>query len=146
MKPGGIVHVELRAADPAKSKAFYGEIFGWKFEDSPGMDYTMWKAANDPAGGLMKTEEGQAPQVLNYLMCEDIDATVERIRNAGGMILQSKVEIPQMGWWAVFQEPGGTTMAIFEATPPPPAAARPRRARAKPRKAAKKSTTRRRRK
>ncbi len=139
MKPGSVVHVELHSADPAKSREFYGEIFGWKFADVPEMEYITWKSADAPFGGLMTAMEGRPPQVLNYLSCENIDETVDQIRQAGGVILQEKMEIPQMGWWAMFQEPGGTTMAIFQAIQPPRAA---RRRRAAPRKAAKKASRR----
>ena len=75
-KPGSIVHVELHSADPAKSKSFYGEVFGWKFEEIPEMNYTMWKAPNEPAGGLMKTMEGRPPQVLNYILSESVETTL----------------------------------------------------------------------
>jgi len=133
-KAGSVVHVELHSADPAKSKNFYGEVFGWKFEEIPEMNYWMWKAANDPAGGITKTMEGRPPQVLNYLLSESIDDTLRQIRNAGGTVKQPKQEIPGQGWWALFEEPGGTTMAIYENLPRPP-----QRAAAKPRKAAKKA-------
>jgi predicted enzyme related to lactoylglutathione lyase len=131
-KPGSIVHVELHSADPAKSKSFYGEVFGWKFEEIPEMNYTMWKAPNEPAGGLMKTMEGRPPQVLNYILSESVENTLRDITGAGGIVIQPKMEIPGQGWWALFQEPGGTMMAIYENLPQ----ARPA---PKPKKAAKKT-------
>ncbi len=132
-KPGSIVHVELHSADPAKSKQFYGQVFGWKFEEIPEMNYTLWKAPNEPAGGLMHTMEGRPPQVLNYILSRSIEADVQKITQAGGAILQPKMEIPGQGWWALFQEPGGTVQALYENLPRPPA---PRRA--APKRAAKK--------
>ena len=126
-KPGSIVHVELHSADPAKSKMFYGEVFGWKFEEIPEMNYTTWKAANDPSGGLTKAMEGRSPQVLNYILSNSIVETLQDIRNAGGLVIEPKTEIPGQGWWALFQEPGGTTMAIYENLPPPRPAAKPRK-------------------
>jgi len=135
-KPGSIVHVELHSADPAKSKSFYGEVFGWKFEEIPEMNYTMWKAPNEPAGGLMKTMEGRPPQVLNYILSESVENTLRDITGAGGIVIQPKMEIPGQGWWALFQEPGGTMMAIYENLPRPPA--RPAARKAKAKKSAKK--------
>jgi predicted enzyme related to lactoylglutathione lyase len=123
-KPGSIVHVELHSADPAKSKQFYGEVFGWKFEERPEMNYTLWKAANDPAGGLMQTMEGRPPQVLNYILSNSVEESLRQIEDAGGIVMQPKMEIPGQGWWALFQEPGGTVMALFEATREMRAAAR----------------------
>src|SRR6267378_4441188 len=111
-KPGSIVHVELHSADPAKSKAFYGEVFGWKFEEMPEMNYTMWRAENEPGGGIMQTMEGRPPQVLNYILAESVEDTLRDIK-----------------------EPGGTMMAIYEGR----VATRPRPAARKAKKAAKKS-------
>src|SRR6267143_5129162 len=121
-KPGSIVHVELHSADPAKSKAFYGEVFGWKFEEMPEMNYILWRAENEPGGGIMQTMEGRPPQVLNYIMSESVENTLRDIMDAGGNVIQPKMEIPGQGWWALFQEPGGTMMAIYQGlrqTPPP---------------------------
>ena len=149
-KPGSIVHVELHSADPAKTKQFYGEVFGWKFEDIPAMNYTMWRAENEPGGGIMQTMEGRPPQVLNYLMSESVDETLRDIMGAGGIVMQPKMEIPGMGWWAMFQEPGGTMMAIYQDQGQQRAAARPRKAARKaakkaPKKAARKAGKKRRR-
>jgi predicted enzyme related to lactoylglutathione lyase len=134
-KPGSIVHVELHSADPAKTKQFYGEVFGWKFEEMPAMNYTLWRAPNEPAGGIMQTMEGRPPQVLNYILAESVEDTLRDINEAGGIVIQPKMEIPGQGWWALFQEPGGTMMAIYEGR----VATRPRPAARKAKKAAKKS-------
>src|SRR3989475_3106103 len=123
-KPGSIVHVELHSADPAKTKQFYGEVFGWKFEEMPEMNYILWRAENEPGGGIMQTMEGRSPQVLNYILAESVEDTLRDINEAGGIVIQPKMEIPGQGWWALFQEPGGTMMAIYEgrvATRPRPA-------------------------
>ena len=87
-KPGSIVHVELHSADPAKTKQFYGEVFGWKFEEMPEMNYIMWRAENAPGGGIMQTMEGRPPQVLNYIMSESVDNTLRDIMGAGGIVIQ----------------------------------------------------------
>jgi hypothetical protein len=130
------VHVELHSADPAKSKRFYGDVFGWKFEEIPAMNYTTWRAPNEPGGGIMQTMDGRPPQVLNYIMSESVDDTLRDILEAGGLVLQPKMEIPGQGWWALFQEPGGTMMAIYQGLrhAPPPRAARKARAAKKPAK------------
>ena len=113
-KEGEIVHVEFHTNDPVRTKRFYGEVFGYKFEEFPEMNYTMYKAPGGPAGGIMKVMDNRPPQVLNYLMANDIERTLARVSAAGGAILQQKMEIPGQGWWALFQEPGGTMMALYE--------------------------------
>ncbi len=118
-KPGSIVHVELHSSDPAKTKNFYGHVFGWKFQEIQELNYSLWRADSEPGGGVMQTMEGRPPQVLNYILSENIDGDLRKVGSAGGIILQAKTEIPTQGWWALFQEPGGTVMALYENLPPP---------------------------
>jgi len=135
-KEGSIVHVEYMSNDPDRTKRFYRDVFGWKFQDMPEMNYSMWEAPTSPGGGLMKTPEGQPPSVVNYILAKDIDATMRKISAAGGAILKPKQEIPGMGWWAVFREPGGTVTALYQNLPQPRPARKPpaRRAKAKGKK------------
>lgn len=124
-KEGELVHVEFHSNDPQRTKEFYTDVFGYRFEEIPAMNYAMWKAPAGPAGGLMKVLENRPPQVLNYLLAKDIEATIRRVSAAGGAILQPKMEIPGQGWWALFQEPGGTVMALFQGAPRPAPTRRP---------------------
>jgi hypothetical protein len=35
------VHIELQTNDLARAVEFYPNLFDWKLEDAPGIDYTM---------------------------------------------------------------------------------------------------------
>lgn len=144
-KEGSIVHVEIHSGDPGRTKAFYGDVFGWKFQDVPEMNYSLWEAPGKPAGGLQKHGD-KGPMVLNYIMAKDIDTTLTKVENAGGRILERKMEIPGQGWWALFQEPGGTLMALYENLPQPRPARKPAARKAASRKTAKKASKARKRK
>ena len=133
-KPGSIVHVEIHSADPTRTKRFFGDVFGWSFEDVPQMNYTMWRAPSAPGGGLQAPMAGQPPQILNYILAKDVSSTASKISSAGGAILIPKTEIPGQGWFAVFREPGGTVLALYENMPRP--RARPAKKKAKAKKAA----------
>ncbi len=119
LKPGSIVHIELPVKDRDRAKKFYGDLFGWKFQDVPEMDYTLFETANGPGGGLFVPQEGQFDKgALNYILVEDIDAKSKEIEAAGGEVIGPTVEMPGRGWWAVFRDPEGTTLAIFQSAPP----------------------------
>lgn len=138
-KPGSIVHVEVHSNDPARTKQFFGDVFGWKFQDIPQMDYTTFEAPSPPNGGVMKPMENMGPTVLNYILSADIDATSKKIEAAGGAILVPKSEISKTGWFAIFREPGGTVQALFQDIQRPRAPARPKVRRSSGRKAKKSS-------
>ncbi len=119
MKAGQIVHVEYASKDPPATKKFFEEVFGWKFQSQPmppGASYWTFEAPAGPAGGLMETMEGRGPGTLTYLLVESVDEAVKRIASHGGKILRPKEEIPNVGWFAVFEAPGGVVQAAFEST------------------------------
>ncbi len=119
-KPGGMVHVELTSSDPAASRKFLEAVFGWKFKQAmsePGMEYWTFEAPSAPHGGLMAPMEGRAPGTLNYVLVESVDAAVKKIKAHGGKVLMDKQEIPKIGWFAVYEVPGGIVQAVFQPAP-----------------------------
>lgn len=128
-KPGSFVHIEIASTDPARTKKFFEDVFEWDFESIPEMNYHTYQAPSPPHGGLMSPMENQHPGLLNYLMSHDIDADVKKIQEAGGRVLQPKMEIPGVGWWASFEEPTGIVLALFQSNTPDLAERRRARAR-----------------
>ncbi len=113
-KPGSIVHVEIPTKDVAKAKKFYGAVFGWKFEDFPDMNYTMFEAPGGPSGGLREPMEND-PGVLNYILVNSVDETLTKVRKAGGTVVAPKQEIPGMGWMAIIKDSTDCVQGIFQA-------------------------------
>lgn len=126
-KPNSLVHVEFHSNAPEKTKSFLQNVFGWKFEDVPAMNYSMFTPPSPPGGGLQQAENLPAG-VLDYILSTDIENTLRKIQNSGGAVVMPKTEIPGMGFFAVFQDPTGITLALYEAGPQPQARARPKRA------------------
>ena len=127
------MHIELMSNDPPRTKRFFGDVFGWKFQDMPEFNYTTYEAPNPPHGGLMAPPENMTAGTLNYLWAKEIDLTLRRIQAAGGAVLQPKKEIPNVGYWALFREPGGTIHALYQDMPRPQPARKPAAKKAKAR-------------
>jgi uncharacterized protein len=115
-KPNSIVHVEFHSNAPEKTKSFLKNVFGWKFEDMPAMNYSMFTPPSAPGGGVQPVQNMPAG-ILDYILSTDIDHTLDKITTAGGSVMMPKTEIPGMGWFAVFQDPTGITLALYEAKP-----------------------------
>jgi uncharacterized protein len=113
---GSIVHVELHSNDPEKTKAFYRAVFGWTFQDVPGMGYAMIETPSPPGGGLRKTERGESAGILNFIHVASVADATRKIEKAGGKVLVPKQEVPSWGAFSVFQAPGGVVQAIWEAS------------------------------
>lgn len=122
-KPNSIVHVEFHSNAPEKTKSFLKDVFGWKFNEMPEMNYSMFEPPSAPGGGLQKAENLPAG-VIDYILTEDIERTLGKVSSSGGAVVMPKQEIPGMGWFAIFQDPTGITLALYEAA----AAQRPARA------------------
>ena len=115
-----IVHFEIPANDPVKLSGFYSQLFGWTFEKFGGSEMEYWmiktRAEDDSVGvngGMMKKmDPNQRP--LNYVLVESVDDFSKKIAQLGGRILMPKEEIPNMGWFAIAQDPEGNGFGIFE--------------------------------
>lgn len=114
-----IVHVEIPADNPETAGEFYKKVFGWNTDNSyPG--YPMFSAEGGPGGGFVKagnTAMGvnyKAGEVIVYLGVDDIDSKVREIESNGGRITTPKTEIPGMGWFAMFTDPSGNRLAVYQ--------------------------------
>ena len=82
--PGQIVHFEIPADDTGKSREFWGGLFGWQFESSPGpFEYHMTRISDQ--GGLAITDmEPGKRGTRAYFEVDDINAGAARVRELGG--------------------------------------------------------------
>ncbi len=109
-----IVHIEIPAANGLKAGEFYKALFGWEIQHVPEFKYTMWDAGDGSAGGFIALEGGVKPgDVLIYVNSEDIEADLKKAESLGGQIISHKAEIPQTGWWGVFKDPTGNSIALY---------------------------------
>jgi uncharacterized protein len=114
---GRFVWHELFTPDIDKSKAFYGALLGWRFEDvalAGQPPYARIVTASGAAqAGLCAMPGGKAPaHVMGYVAVEDLGAAVERARQAGGTVLAGPTEAPILGPHAVLRDPTGAVFSI----------------------------------
>ena len=120
-KPGSIVHVEFHVKEPKKLEKFYASLFGWKFQEVPGINYSLFEAPSGPGGGIGGLQPGNwQAGLINYILVISIDEYQEKIKKAGGKIIMPKSEVPGQGWFTVFEDPSGTRMAIWQQNPQAP--------------------------
>ena len=115
-----IVHIEFSAKDPKEASEFYNQVFGWKIEHTPEMNYYMFAADPGPGGGYnpIDDETTHAGDVVVYIQTGDIQATLETIESLGGKTLTPKTEIPNTGWFAIFADPSGNHVGLYTGMEP----------------------------
>ena len=111
---GKICYIFMSSDDVQKSAEFYKKVFGWNvrtrgdgsvsFDDGVGEVSGTWQKGLKPYdGGAM----------VVYIMVEDAEATIEKIKAAGGEIVQPIGGDPGE-ITARFRDPGGNVVAIYE--------------------------------
>ena len=114
MSKRNIVHVEIPAADVESAGKFYQELLGWKLQHIPEMNYTMWESEGGESGGFTDVSADMpAGQVMVYIHSDDIEADLKKVEELGGKALHPKTEIPQTGWYGIFQDPTGNVLALY---------------------------------
>ena len=110
------VHLELNATDFAKAKSFYGELFGWQFQDmdmGPAGTYSTFKPTDGPGGGLFSAP-GVPEGWLAYMGVEDIHAATDKAKQLGATAHVGPHEIPGVGWMTILTDPNGARFALFQ--------------------------------
>ena len=114
-----VTHFEIYAEDPTKLVEFYKELFGWKIDKAPGIDYFQIQTGPPEAGGirgglLYRPIPGPRSWV-HYVSVESLDETVERVQSLGGKLVRAKAAVPKIAWYAVLEDPEGNIFAIWQA-------------------------------
>jgi len=124
---GRLVHFEIHVDDMERAKKFYGEVFGWAFEDwseYAGMPYfgAVTGGANEPGiNGALMQRRGASPepgQALNGYACtmgvEDYDSTEAKILKSGGKVALPKYALPGMAWQGYYMDTEGNIFGIHQ--------------------------------
>jgi len=106
---GRMDYIEFPAKDIAKTKAFYTQVFGWKFTDY-GPDYASFKDGG--IGGGFNKERKVVNGVLIVIYASDLAACEAKVKAAGGKIVKPVFEFPG-GRRFHFTDPSGNELAVW---------------------------------
>jgi predicted enzyme related to lactoylglutathione lyase len=121
-----IVHFEIPSDDIERSRKFYNDLFGWKFdkwsgsETMPeGMEYWLISTVDDKGnkglgGGMMKRQSPQQQGITNFFDVKSIQEYSARVEHLGGKIISPKMPVPGMGYFAVCTDTENNRFGIFE--------------------------------
>ena len=116
--------IDLATPDPAASKDFYGELFGWDYEEEPtdqeGVHYVMARKGGHSAAGMMQLSDemaasGMPPVWSSYVTVDDVEATAAKVAPAGGTVLQPPMDVMDAGRMAVVTDPAGAVICLWQA-------------------------------
>ena len=114
-EPGTFSWVELTTSDAEAAKRFYGELFGWEYDDRPigdGMVYSMAQLEGRTAAALFQSE--QPPHWNSYITVDSVDDTLKKVADAGGQAGEA-FDVMDAGRMATISDPTGAPVALWEA-------------------------------
>ncbi|HJY63740.1 MAG TPA: VOC family protein [Ignavibacteria bacterium] len=112
-----IVHFEIGAGDFEKSKKFYEDIFGWKYELYEGKEpYYLIKTGDKSTpginGGMFKSK-GE-PLSVNTIEVNNIDEMMAKVESNGGTIAVRKMPIPGLGWLCYCKDSESILFGLYQ--------------------------------
>lgn len=121
---------ELLCPDPAKARGFYGELFGWTFEDMPmpSGPYTIAKLGERPIAGIWSMPPGAPfpPNWGGYVSVENADRAIKTATEHGATLLMPPQSVEGVGRFAPLVDPTGAAFSVLQAAAPgEPAPERP---------------------
>jgi predicted enzyme related to lactoylglutathione lyase len=118
---GRIIHFNISADNTARAVKFYETVFGWKVEKWPGpVDYWLVTTGPDDKPGInggIGRREDPADHTSNSIEVASLKEAVAKIVAAGGKVLEPKMPIPGVGWFAMCLDTEGNRFDLMEPDP-----------------------------
>ena len=122
---GKVVWHDLITDDPEASARFYGELFGWEFEQvgrdyglGSDINYTLIRHRGRLIGGMVNENELQRSEDISQwvilMSVADINAAVVKVQASGGIVYTPPTELADRGWLAVVADPQGALFTLVQ--------------------------------
>jgi predicted enzyme related to lactoylglutathione lyase len=119
--PGVPCWVDTSQPDPEAAVSFYGDLFGWEFEDvmPPGSDgkYFIARIRGKDVAAVGSIPEAAPQQAMwnTYIWVESADDAASKVRDAGGSVVMEPFDVMDAGRMAVFTDPEGAVFCAWQA-------------------------------
>jgi uncharacterized protein len=119
-EPGTPSWVELAGIrDFEAAEGFYRDLLGWEIPKHPQTDelggYRRAQLnGRDVAGASPVMQEGQPCEWNTYVSVADAEATMAKVREAGGTVIVEPLDVMGMGKMAIFNDTTGATCGVWE--------------------------------
>lgn len=117
---GRFVWHDLITRDAEASRKFYGDLLGWKFQQTKREGHAYHLATSDGTlvGGIVQLDDGQPGPAawLSYMTVPDLDRATAQVRAAGGKVLFEPRAVGAFNRVAVVSDPQGAALGLAEVT------------------------------
>lgn len=116
-EPGQFCWVELATKDGQGAKKFYGDLFGWQYDELPMPDsppYIMAKVTNGVLGAIYENPQ-IPPNWLSYINVDSVDDSAAKAKSLGANLMMEPFDVMDVGRMAVVADPEGAVFALWQA-------------------------------
>lgn len=111
-EPGALIWNELQNYDTKAAMSFYESVFGWTTVTGQGPtgEYSNFMLNDRAVAGMMAIQPEWGPVPPNwaiYLGVEDVQEACDYVAGNGGRVEVPPMEIPDVGTFALLQDPQG---------------------------------------
>jgi len=116
--PGQFCWVNMLTSAPSKAQGFFGELFGWTYEEMTGVLGWAIHVDGRPIGGMFdlghpNTPAGTPPHIGVAMKVESAAATVEKVTSLGGTA-RPPMDILDAGRIVACTDPNGARFDVWE--------------------------------
>ena len=115
-EPGMFCWIELATNDAAAAKSFYTSVFGWKINDIPipdGSVYTMLQVDGHDLGALYENKQ-HPPAWASYVNVISVDDSTKKAQDLGGKVIAPPFDVMDVGRMAVIADPQGASFCLWQ--------------------------------
>jgi predicted enzyme related to lactoylglutathione lyase len=119
--PAGVpCWIDSAQPDPQAAARFYGDLFGWEFEDRAPADvperYFIASLAGGVVGAIGSARDDAPPTPVwsTYVAVDSADETADRVKRAGGSVLTAPSDVLDAGRTAVCSDPQGAVFSVWQ--------------------------------
>ncbi len=124
LKLDKVEHFEIPADDHDRALTFYTRVFGWELNPVPGVEYTrlLTKRINEQdlsprpfeVNGAIVPRSREVASPVVTISVADINETLRRVQEHGGMIVTDKTPFGTRGYTAHFRDTEGNVMGLWQ--------------------------------
>ena len=113
--PNPVIHFEIESTDPPATRKFFSDVFGWKMDYMPEIDYAIADTQSEGAGingGIGPAQGEHGSYVTFYIAVDDLQAHLDKAVAAGGEVIMPVTKIPNAVSIAMFSDPAGAVVGL----------------------------------
>jgi predicted enzyme related to lactoylglutathione lyase len=113
-------HFEIPVDDPDRAEKFYAAVFDWTFQRYEGApEYYGMATTGETEPGINGAlfQRGSDSETTLTMSVDSIEDAIEKIVAEGGTVIQDKMAIPSMGWFATCRDTEGNKFGLFTNDP-----------------------------